>query len=215
MDFKIQDILKNIIPGVLVLAFLFLNMYLFYPERIRWIEQNSIKNYSEVVFTVFLVAAYVTGYFLDTVSSWFQRLLYLIFKKPSYLLINNRTHRRFKLHKRDDIINNLSQKHGLSINTTNLISQEFSQTLFKLANIDKDYNPQESIYQRVTNFYNSYVFSRNLLATACILILFQLIFFPFNWKILITLLIILITLMIRWMEKSLYYSREVFNSSLF
>src|SRR4051794_33203766 len=95
MEFRFEDILKNIIPGALLLTSLIFAIVA--PLPITTVEaflKSDIKEYSEILLVSFLVVSYLFGYLIDAISSWAEHyLIHKTFGSPSYNLLTGKGER--------------------------------------------------------------------------------------------------------------------------
>jgi hypothetical protein len=212
MEFRIQDILKNIIPGFM-LAFVSI---LIYGNKLGWefidnIISSDIKEYSEVVLVILLILSYITGYFVDLCASGAEMLIYRILDKPSHILLN-KPNCVYTLVKIAEIKQKLAIPEGT-------ITPAKAELYFKEANLIKDNNPSETIKEKVKEYYNSYIFSRNMLLSLLFTFIIYMIISAYssfsNCYIIATFLLVIVLFFFRWRSRAFYYSRQVFNSILF
>lgn len=70
MEFRIQDILKNIIPGAtIVLSVFALLFYYVFFNKYCAVFNSNLKEYSEVLLISLLVVFYICGYTIDLIAS--------------------------------------------------------------------------------------------------------------------------------------------------
>lgn len=207
MEYKFQDILKNIIPGFYIALGIAL---------LCWISGcilsfdllKEAKNIPGEVFIFFIpLILYILGYLNDILSSCIEFYLYeKCCKRPSELLLNGNK-KRYTLPRLDEI----KAKLGLN-NENNIISKKESYKAFQKANVLK-INRDD-----ITEFYVSYIFARNLMVANFLLAIASLIVAIFNisnchaWIILISYGFLSFLFIYRWKQKALYYSKKVFNS---
>jgi len=216
MEFRFQDILKNIIPGLLIISEIFYIILIQYPCVINDKLLNSLNEIKEISLVVTLCSAFIIGYLIDSLSSWFEHfILYrYLFPKPSFRVLNNNG--RYCLYNKDMIITNIISKfNNVPDLQTNRFDKKHSSLLFKYANILKEDAP-ETIKNKTSEFYFSYIFSRNLLFSFFTIFIMSIIcdlhFRKFDEIILVHISIISI-LLFRWLDKSAYYTRQVFLAS--
>lgn len=203
MEFRFEDILKNIIPGFIVFTgvlLLILNQITF--DCMKEILKSDLKEYSEILLFVILTASYLFGYLNDSISSILENILYKIIKKPSYyLLTNSGKISRLKIANIDAVLEKIREKFEIQINNL----EENSNRAFKLINQCKKDNDS------IKEYYFSYIFSRNIFFASIFLSIailasnhlkLELFYYP-------VILCILIILYCRRIEKSFYYSRKV------
>lgn len=208
MEYKFQDILKNIIPGFYI-TFGIVLLCWFSGGITNDNSINLVKDIPGEVFVFFIpLIFYIIGYLNDILSSCFEFYLYeLGCRRPSELLLNNKK-KRYRLSKLDEI------KSKLEIaSENNIISREESYKAFQKANAMKDMNKDN-----VSEFYVSYIFARNFMVANLLLSIGSSIVAIFNtsnchiWIIPISYLLLSCLFVYRWKQKALYYSKKVFNS---
>lgn len=208
MEAKFQDLLKNIIPGFYILFGVLIVCYVIDIRDIVEITKKVITLPIELIVLSLPFSLFILGYINDIFSSLIEFWIYelKIVCRPSFQLLNNKK-KRYKLSNIQKILDKLDvQRHRF-----NPIE---SYEIFQYANTIKK-NSDE-----VKEFYLSYVFSRNLMGANLLVLLFTFGIYVFNFKdlkILICLLIALILFLLfayRWKQRSLYYSKKVFNSVL-
>jgi len=206
MEFRFEDILKNIIPGSIVFTgvlLIILNQITF--DCMIEIIKSDLKDYSEVLLFIILTASYLFGYLNDSISSTLEHILYKLIKKPSYYLLTNSctcTMSRLKIADLDAVLEKIKEKFKIEINN----SEENSNQAFKLINQYKKDNDS------LKEYYFSYIFSRNIffasiflsiaIITSNHLKLEWFYYYPIT-------LCILTILYFRRIEKSFHYSRKV------
>ncbi|WP_298650640.1 hypothetical protein [uncultured Proteiniphilum sp.] len=207
MEYKFQDILKNIIPGFYIVLGMVLLCWL--SGCITNLDLiDVIKNIPSEVFIFFIpLIFYILGYLNDILSSCFEFYLYeLGCKRPSELLLNNKK-KRYRLPKLEKI------KNELGLPNENILSREESYRAFQKANEMKDIDKDN-----ITEFYVSYIFARNFMVANFLLVIGSFIVAVFNtsnchiWIILISYSLLSFLFVYRWKQKALYYSKKVFNS---
>jgi len=210
MSFRIQDLMKIIIPGTLSLFFT--SLLIISYENYVWLN-NNIKDILALFLILFLVICYGFGYFIDFFGSLFEKVYYSFKFKPSYYLINN-IGKYVRLSKREEVLDDLCMK--MSRCTANLYSSKEAEDIFKFANVLKDKSPNSNNRERLSEYYFSMVFSRNLCSSFIVSLLFYLIYFIFNNANVVfncyslLLFVPFIISVIRWKQHAAYYSRQVF-----
>lgn len=224
MEFKFQDILKNIIPGMVFLIGLII---LFLTDIVRIFppttKLSEFKEFSEVIFLLIVLSSYLLGYINDAISSLLEYYaIYYFFGSPSLKLLKG-IGKRIVLAKHDEIIEYIKTEKNLTSLDVDLnaghwfFQKDFrasklkARRLFKHANNLKDLPSQECYKEKIKEYYNSYVFSRNIFFSIC----FTLSVIVFSYfkiitlKVWILLALILLIFGIRRRDKSYYYSRQV------
>ena len=205
MEYKFQDILKNIIPGFYIILGLIILFYiggyidLEFVNRVKFVPEEIALFFIPLVF-------YIVGYVNDILSSYFEYQLYQYFyQRPSELLLNAKKKRYTLLY-----LSKIKKKLDLS---SKVISKEEAYQAFQRANILKDSN--DNI---IAEFYVSYIFARNLM-TANVIIVFTVLLFMISFgqycmfmSVFFVYAILSILFIYRWRQKAIYYSKRVFNS---
>ena len=205
MEYKFQDILKNIIPGFYIILGLIILFYiggyidLEFVNRVKFVPEEIALFFIPLVF-------YIVGYVNDILSSYFEYQLYQYFyQRPSELLLNAKKKRYTLLY-----LSKINKKLDLS---SKVISKEEAYQAFQRANILKDSN--DNI---IAEFYVSYIFARNLM-TANVIIVFTALVFMISFgqycmfmSVFFVYAILSILFIYRWRQKAIYYSKRVFNS---
>lgn len=208
MEAKFQDLLKNIIPGFYIL---FGIMILF--SSTNWSLVNPFEQINdlkiEIQVLIFPFILYIMGYINDIFSSFLEFRIYELFpkKRPSFVLLNN-LKKRYKLSELDLI------KQKLEIEN-DLIDPQSAYLKFQKANTKFN-----SLDNNNSEYYLSYIFSRNMMGANSLIMLFSLLIAALNynelnsWLIFNSYVILSLIFIYRWKQKALYYSKKVFNSVL-
>lgn len=231
MEFKIQDVLKNIIPGTLLWIYIIIALYIHTDMLATDFLPENAKDFSEICLFIFLTMVYLTGYILDGISSYLEEgLVYEYFvNRPSYHLLNGTGWEKAKLAGLPLIVQTLTTKHNQENNIQPTVADpaapsepteitpEFARILFRIANRMKS-KCTDTQKELISEYYNSYVFSRNIAATALIACLLTLILTITNisdyWVAFTTILIISVFAVLRWRQRAYYYSRIILHSCL-
>ena len=217
MEFRIQDLLKYVIPGMLILTVILIGNIIsnitVFPDKVP----ESVKDLSAILLLVFLAVSYTFGYFLDGLASLIEKGLYAWLSKPSFELFNG-TNKSYKLNDAEKIVKFLCNNMNIMV-VPALITKEFAVLLFKTANVSKDKNPSDVIRERVNEYYSAYIFSRNLMATLFLSFIYCIILLIFaDRSVTLTLYFILLSFLlmlslVRWRMRGYYYSRQVIYAS--
>ncbi len=206
MEFRFEDILKNIIPGSIIFTgviLIILNQITF--DCMIEILKSDLKEYSEILLFASLTAIYLFGYINDSISSILENILYKIIKKPSYyLLTNSGKISRLKIANLDAVLEKIKEKFEIEI--TNLEGTDLNTSkAFKLINQCKKDNDS------LKEYYFSYIFSRNIFFASIFLSIAIVTsnHLKLEWFSYPIVLCILTILYLRRIEKSFYYSRRV------
>ncbi|MDX3915377.1 MAG: hypothetical protein QHC79_17670 [Pseudosphingobacterium sp.] len=210
MNFRIQEILKTLIPGLwaLALATTFSYRYLDFS-----FIKAEVKDAASIYLIFLLTTAYVVGYFLDWLGSLFERIYYKRVPPPSFFLINGTT-KRITLSNDEEIFKFLC--NDLNVTFTRPLARTNTSILFKRANVLKEKNKTVQMIDKINNYYFLKIFSRNLAVSFLFaFVLYITIYFghlnhitSFNWFSFLSLLFFGFTIL-RWREHAFYYSRQV------
>ena len=193
MNFKYYDLLSNLIVGIVVFYALW---KLLFPEQIisEW---------------VVIPAGYLLGYFLNTISSLIEPLLYgSMCGKPSDRLLTPITGqkwtgiRKVKFYFAEQVVESLKKDTGDNEATPDKM---FGYAM-SMVNSNKD--------SRVSDFNGHYALSRVILTTVIISAVIAEIFFYsvwYSWPISIVFFLLAWN---RYRERGYYYAREVLNEYL-
>jgi hypothetical protein len=225
MKFRFEDFLKNIIPGMILLAGI--SAFIIGDPGQLMQSQNEVHNwlkeFSELILLLFLVLSYLIGYINDGLSSWLEYYcIYYFFGTPALRLLRGRG-KRISLVIYADILKHIQAKQALSADAIKIsdgpwfyykafwTSKNRANILFKHANNLKDSNPQIEIAEKIKDYYYAYIFSRNLFFSALFSSLLIIITFHaiLSWKVLVTLILTIIFLGIRRRDRAYYYSRNI------
>ena len=212
MEFRIQDILKNVIPGVLAVFIAIVIYSLEGNHFIGYSYSDKLKDYSEIVFFVFLVLVYIIGFTIDALASILENeVIYKLFKKPSYLLLTGNAKQKFHLPQRLVILNKLLSRCEYPLDTQ--LTPQITDTLFKTANWLKDQSNSDITKERIAEYYNSYIFARNISCVLFISVILNIILAVSSWSQLGLLLTIqvgtFLLVILRLKQRAYYYSRQV------
>lgn len=203
MEFRIQEIIKMLIPGTVLFTSLYLLLF-------QFIDTNLVLNedFVAIYLVIFLGLIYVIGYFIDWFGSLFERLFYSVFPRPSYSLFTGQS-KRITLTKRTEIVTFLGTKSGANLSGS--LNKKDALALFKYANVYKDKN--DSVKDKVTESYFSKIFSRNLCVSFILtflgyIFLYFFLEIPFNYFSFLMLVLFFFS-WIRWQEHTFYYTRKV------
>jgi hypothetical protein len=229
MEFRIQDILKNVIPGM-ILSFGIGSLFINSETQSTYISKLlSFKDFSEILLLILLTVCYLIGYVNDGISSWCEQyVIYFLFGPPSLRLLRGKG-KRLLLVNSDKVLQNLQLKMELSSSEIDLNngswfyyksfwkSKERAIRLFKYANDLKNANPHPIYEERIREYYNSYTFSRNLFFSSLISNALFMVSYNSNlqYKTWLLIFILLTFLGLRRRDKSYYYSRQVFQACNF
>lgn len=205
MESKFQDILKNIIPGCFLLVSIALISFFTDITFVTNIIKNTISLPVELLVLFLPFIFFLTGYINDIISSQVEYWIYEIVDSPSYLILNNKTYRY-----RIVSLDKLKQLLQIDENVT-LIKSEEAYKKFQKANQMKINN------EEINEFYMSYIFSRNLMISSYIALLYSLIILAFEKGLSELFCLIFIFVLVslfthRWNQRAKYYTKKVFLS---
>ncbi len=205
MESKFQDILKNIIPGCFLLVSIALISFFTDITFVTNIIKNTISLPVELLVLFLPFIFFLTGYINDIISSQVEYWIYEIVDSPSYLILNNKTYRY-----RIVSLDKLKQLLQIDENVT-LIKSEEAYKKFQKANQMKINN------EEINEFYMSYIFSRNLMISSYIALLYSLIILAVEKGLSELFCLIFIFVLVslfthRWNQRAKYYTKKVFLS---
>lgn len=213
MNFRIQDLTKTLIPGIMM--FFLSSLFIVNIDQFNDIT-NLIKDTMAIWTIVFLMIAYVCGYFVDFVGSFLEKVFYKKFSRPSWHLLNN-TGKSITLSNSKLIIEYLCEKLRKSPHYP--FTKDTSQQVFKCANVYKDYVASSSAKERLTEYYFSKIFSRNLSSSFLLSFVIYIFYYSYNYHSLdfnffsILLLAGFLFSGYRWRIHAFYYTRQVFYTA--
>jgi hypothetical protein len=219
MEFKGQDLLKNVVPGFLVIIVL-LGCGFSLGDLGEVAERYELKEFGECMLALLLVTGFIFGYLIDAIASWFEYyILYSIFPRPSYMLLRGKA-KRLSMDNRSAVFENLKNSNAdFKTYKIETLTKKEAFEVFKCANRTKDKNESDVMKSRLNEYYFSYIFSRNLLIAFFISTIISLIYFiheyEYEYPILIGSIIFTFIMCIRWRDKAFYYSRQVLYASHF
>lgn len=217
MQLKLFDILSSVIPGALVLCCLFLtsNAYLL---DVHWIEAkiSIYKDVSTILTAVFIVASYLAGYVVHAIGSWIEPVLWKTWGgRPSKILFSDESPRLGLGSEKLAILSWLKSKSNdprLSTMENEQLKADDFRRFFQIAKNLAFANAGSNFKDRIEDFSNSYIFSRNILIAFCIaflcsatLVYYQIL--TLKW----VLASLSISLIVWWRarDRAIYYSREI------
>jgi hypothetical protein len=217
MEFRFEDIVKNIIPGsLLILSLIFYFLEPLTPGEFKIFLINYIKDYSAVLIVAFLSACYLCGYIIDALASWGEH--YIIYKAlgtPAYKLFKEEGN-RITFNLSDAVLQNLDQQYNIYerkiiTGKTKAFTKKQASDLFKLANIFSQRCSDDLTKQKLKEYYYSYIFSRNIFFSVIFssIVLLMAAYDHINFFILVLLVLLNILLFVRRRDKAYYYSRQV------
>jgi len=224
MNFKIYDILGHIIPGALILLVL-----VYFRVNSEYVFNINLENYIEklklasLIPVLFLIISYTIGYLISGLSSWSEKVLWLLWGgRPSKILLTKEqcyfglklNIKRIRLSDNEEtcmkLITPLLNDSNFSI--SKLDANEIS-SLFQKIKYKAIYESTEFQQKRLQDFYDSYLFSRNLLVSIFIIFI-SLIYYMFSCCLVLMFLFFVLLLLRRSYDRALYYSKELFETAL-
>jgi hypothetical protein len=217
MEFRFEDITKNVIPGsLLTLSLIYYFLEQLTPAEFQIFLVNYIKDYSAVLIVVFLFAFYLCGYIVDALASWGEH--YIIYKTlgtPAYKLFKEKGN-RITFHLSAEVLQNLDRQYKIydkkiiSSDIKRLTKNQASE-LFKFASIFSERCSDDLTKQKLKEYYYSYIFSRNIFFSVFFssIILIVASYDHLSFFALLSLIMLNVLLFIRRRDKSYYYSRQI------
>ena len=217
MQFRFEDILKNIIPGsLLIFALIFCFFAPLTENEFQIFSRNYIRDFSAIIIIVFFTACYLSGYVIDALASWGEYyIIYKIFGTPAYKLFK-KSGSRITFLNTDLVLFNIDQEYKIYerktiVNDLKTLTKKEASDLFKLANVYSQRCSDDLTKEKLKEYYYAYIFSRNIFFSAIISSIIYIIAPVNHLNIfgLLFLLILNIILLIRRRDKAYYYSRQV------
>lgn len=212
MNFRIQDLAKTLIPGIVTF---FLSFLLILTEEEFMYLSNLTKDTIAIWLIIFIAVVYTLGYFVDFIGSKLEHLYYKWFERPSIKLLNE-TSKLYKLSFSEEIIEFLCDI--IKRSSHHPFEKESAKELFKCANVYKEY-ASTTAKERVLEYYYSKILSRNVSAALLFSFVVYLLFFLYNianWQFNIYSLFIIPVFIFsgyRWTTFAHYYTRQVFYAA--
>lgn len=143
MNYRIQDLMKLIIPGMYVEAMFFGWYILTQDDAVNW---DNVKDLSGIILFLIPFVGYVTGYFMECLMSAIEHLFYLVGRRPSKTILKGCG--LYELSSKDKILrHNGTSRDQLTNSDANKILQKAKQE------IDRD---------KVEHFRNNSMLARNI-----------------------------------------------------
>jgi len=216
MEFKVQDVIKNVIPGiVLIVSIIWIRIIL--PGYLDYyLKEYDLEKLENISIVIFLSVTFIAGYIIDAIASKTEFFLYEnILSRPSHKLLLDTCSKKYKLRDRSDIISAIIIKHNQDLSTINNkpYNKEDTYKIFRCAS--KDLKRDEPM---IAEYYSSYIFARNLSISIIISFLFCVLTILIKYEscdlyFAIGLFFVALITISRWREKSYYYSRQIFYMS--
>jgi len=217
MQFKIYDVLASLIPGTLVLGVLLITLLGINGDI--WVDKLlKFKDFSAILTSLFLVTSYLIGYIIHALGSWFEPILWFTWGgRPSELLLKNKSN-RLRMYEHENAFNFLIARSKMEAKVPDELSSQDFKDLYQIAKNLAFVKADGSIKERISEFNNSYIFSRNILIAFLSIIIAYITWayyaFVYWWGI-IFLFIALLILWYRCRDKAFYYSREIITAAYF
>ena len=187
MNFKFYDILAHLIPG-----FIFISIFLF-------LKEFSFDNNYILPATA---AAFLIGYFVNTLSGWMQGFYYWTWKgNPGEGILAGKKCWNATLSNHD-------RRKAIELLSHEIIEKEDYKTMFAIAKRKAESNDPS---QRLQTFNTNYAFSRVILTTIILLAPVSISIYSTNWISYIICAILLVMAWYRAKQRAYYYAREVIN----
>lgn len=121
MNYRLQDLIKLIIPGLYVVAFVVGWQLLFSNNTINI---SMIKDFTSIIVLLIPFVGFIVGYFVECVMSAFEHIFYLLGgRRPSKTILNNGLWNLYVLNS----TNKIRAKHGISGFITNAKANKILQ----------------------------------------------------------------------------------------
>ncbi len=186
INFSAYNILSALIPGFVIL------FLLFHFEYIRFEKEYMIP---------YTAVAFIIGYFVNTLSSWLEGLLYITWGgKPSDALLSGKSIWKVQFYAHKEV------REKLNTESTNI--DPTNDELFQIAQRYASGN------SKVNALQNSYAFSRVMLTTIVICFVLVVYHYHANIKIIFGGLVLLSVAWLRCKQMGYYFVREVLNQYL-
>lgn len=130
MNYRMQDIMKLIIPGLYVLAF-FVGRELLSPNSI--IDVSRVKDFTSIILLLIPFVGFVVGYFLECLMSAIEHLFYYFgCRRPSKTILDGGIQGVYTLSAKEKIL----AEHKVSEKITNKKANEILQIAKQSINRD-------------------------------------------------------------------------------
>lgn len=188
MSFKLYDILSSLIPGFIILV---ASMYMLN------IEYN--KDYA----IPYTALAFLIGYIINALCSWLENVYYWTWGgKPSTRLLEGKDMWKVRFYEATKVKDYLLEE----VKDPSASNDKLFHEAMRYANGKSD--------SRVDDFNAHYAFSRSLLTTTLVAIIFVAIKQHDNWLFYVIAFPSLFVVWFRCKQRAYYYSREVLNEYL-
>lgn len=216
MEFRFQDIIKNIVPGaVIVLAFTAFLINDMPTKQWEAIMNSPIKEYEAIMAIGALLIFYLVGYCLDAISSVLEYyLIHTLVGRPSYKLLSGKGS-RIALVNYDEIIAHIQAKypndHTLRFSGNSKTDKKIAKKFFRYANILRLSSRVPETNSLIREYYYSYIFSRNFFFAISIVSISVVVHFHRELTFIqySVMAFILVLLYIRRRDHDYYHSRQI------
>lgn len=121
MNYRLQDLIKLIIPGLYVVAFVWGWQLLFSNNTI---DMSKIKDVTGIIVLLIPFVGFIVGYFVECIMSAIEHLFYLVGgRRPSKTILSNGLWSLYVLNSANTILT----KHGISGSISNTKANEILQ----------------------------------------------------------------------------------------
>lgn len=204
MNYKFQDILRLIIPGLYCLSVVGVLYFFFYFDsgnKLSKEQLDLLKNTSNIIVLMLPFLAYVIGYVTNIIFSYIERQLYQlnILRRPSSIVLS---------HTDKYVIGDLSFiKQDFHVANEDNIDNKKANEIFQKA---KEYVLESN---EVNIFYSQSIFARNISGVQFVLTILTVPGIIINNKCLFVIsLFLLIVLYRNWRRQNCVYAKYVFST---
>lgn len=188
MNFKFYDILSSLVPGFIILA---ASMYVLNIEY----NKDYVLPYTALAFLV--------GYIINAICSWLEGIYYWTWGgKPSTMLLDGKDMWKVRFYESNRVKEHLLEE----LKDTNASNDKLFHEAMRYANGKSD--------SRVDDFNAHYAFSRSLLTTTLMAIIFIAFRQYDNWLFYVIAIPSFFVVWFRCKQRAYYYAREVLNEYL-
>lgn len=124
MNYRLQDFIKYIIPGLYVIFFVFI-WSLLSPEG--YVDVVKLKDFTGIITLLIPFVGFVVGYFIECLMSCFEHLFYLKGRRPSKIVLGRKC--QFYVLSEKDIAK-IMRHHGI---TDSDISNKIAGQILQIA----------------------------------------------------------------------------------
>ena len=121
MNYRLQDLIKLIIPGLYVVAFVIGWQLLFSNNTI---DMSKIKDVTSIILFLIPFVGFIVGYFVECIMSAVEHFFYLLGgRRPSKTILSNGLYGLYVLNS----MNKILKKHNISKSISNAQANEILQ----------------------------------------------------------------------------------------